>query len=52
MTRRHNNEVNNIAQCNLLHNMINSPKRAKNLNSRYSPILHGCMNTRKGKAKF
>ena len=27
-------------------------KRAKNINSRYSPILHGCMNTRKVQAKF
>ena len=52
MTRIHNNEVNNIAECNLLNDMINPPKRAKHLNNYYSPILHGCMNTIKGKAKF
>ena len=48
----HNNEVENIAECNLPHDIINPPKHAKRLNSHYSPIIHGCMNTRKGKAKF
>ena len=52
MTRIHNNEVKNIAKCNLLHNIINAPKRAKSLNSHYSTILNGCMNTRKSKARF
>ena len=52
MTRIHNNEVNNIAECNLLHDIINPPKPTKNLNSHYSPILHGYMNTIKGKANF
>ena len=52
MARMHNHEVKNIAECNLLHNIINTTKRAKYLNSQYFPILHGCMNTRKGKAKF
>ena len=52
MTRIHNNEVNNTSECNSLHEIINPPKCAKNLNSHYSPILHVCMNTRKGKAKF
>ena len=52
MTRIHNNEVNNIAECNLLHDIINPPKHAKILNIHYSPILHGWMNTRKGRAKF
>ena len=52
MTRIHNIEVNNIAEYNVLHAIINKPKRAKNLKSHYSPILHGCMNTRKGKLKF
>ena len=47
-----NNEVSNIAECNLLHDIINPPRRAKNLNIHYSPILHVCMNTRKGKSKF
>ena len=48
----HDNEVKNIAECNLLHDIINPPKHAKNINNHYSPILHGCMNTRKGIAKF
>ena len=52
MTRTHNNEVKNIAECNLIHNIINPPKRAKILNSHYSSIIHRCMNTRKGGAKF
>ena len=41
----HDNEVNNIAECNLLHDITNHPKRAKNINSHYSHILHACMNT-------
>ena len=31
---------------------MNTPKRTKNLNSHYSPILHGCMDNRRGKAKL
>ena len=52
MTRIHNNEVNNTAECNLIHDIINPPKCAIFLNSHYYPIIHGCMNTRKGKSKF
>ena len=52
MTRIHTNEVNNISECYLLHDIINPPERSKTLNSHYSPILHGWMNTIKGKAKF
>ena len=48
----HENEVNKIAECNLLHDILNPYKRTKNVNSPYSPIIHVCMNTRKGKAKF
>ena len=51
MTRLDNNEVKNISEFNLLHDIINPPRRAKNLNIQYSPIIHGCMNTRKGRAK-
>ena len=32
--------------------MINSPKRAKNININYSPILQGFMNARKGREFF
>ena len=52
MTCLHNNEVKNIAECNLLYDIINRPKRGKKLNSHYSHIIHGCMNTGKGKANF
>ena len=52
MTCIHEKEVYKIAECNLLHDIINPPKRAKHLNVNYSPILHGCMNTIKGRGKF
>ena len=29
MTRIHNNEANNMAECNLLHDIINPPKSTK-----------------------
>ena len=48
----HDNEVNNIAECNLLHDIINPPKHAKNINSHYPSILHGCMSTRKVRVRF
>ena len=37
----HDKEVNNLSEYNLLHDIINPPIRAKNINSHYSPILHG-----------
>ena len=49
MTRIHDSKVNNIAECNLLHHILNPPKRTKKLNIYYSPIINGLMNTRKGK---
>ena len=52
MTCIHINEVKNIDEWNLPHDIINPPKRAKFLNIYYSPILHGCMNTRRDKVKF
>ena len=44
MIHIHEKEVNKIAEYNLLHNIINRPKRAKNINSNHSPILHACVN--------
>ena len=38
--------VNKIPECNLLHDIINTLKHIEHLNSHYSPIIHGCMNTR------
>ena len=52
MTCIYNNEVKNIYERNLIHNIINTPKRVRNINTHYSPILHGCMNTRKNRARF
>ena len=52
MTRIHDDEVNKISECNLLHDIINPPKRTRILNIHYSPIINGCMNTRKSRAKF
>ena len=52
MINIHDNEVKNIAECNLLHDIINPPKHAKNMNSHYYPILHVRLNNRKCRAKF
>ena len=52
MIHIHDKEVNKISEFNLIHDMINPPKRAKIINSPYPPILHGCMNTRNGIEKF
>ena len=52
MMRIHNNEVKNIAEYNLPHDIINTPKYAKFLNSHNYPILHGFINNRKVKAKL
>ena len=52
MTRIHNSKIKNLDECDLLHDIINYPKRAKKLNIQYSPILNGCVNKRKGKANF
>ena len=48
----HDNKVKNINEWNLLHDIINHTKRAENINNHYYPIIHGCINIRKGKAKF
>ena len=52
MNRIHNKDVNNIHECNLLHGILNSSKRTKNMNIHYYPILHVFMNTSRGKAKL
>ena len=52
MTHIQNNKVKNISECNLIHEMVNPYKRAKQFNSHYSPILNVFMNTRPGKEKF
>ena len=52
MVHIHDKEVNNISECNLIHDMINPPKCARIININYPPILHGCMNTREGRTNF
>ena len=52
MNHKNNNEVNNIAEFNSLHDILNTSKRTKYINIHYYPILHGCMNTRKERVKF
>ena len=45
MNHIHDNEVSNTYEYNLLHDILNPSKRAKNINRHNSPILHACMNT-------
>ena len=52
MIHIHDKEVNSISEFNLIHDITYPPKRAKILNNHYLPILHGCINTRKSRAKF
>ena len=51
MTPIQNHAVENIAECDLLHDRINHPKMRKK-KIHYSPILNGCINNIKGKANF
>ena len=50
MTCINENKVNKLAQCNLLYDILNNSKLTKSLNSHYSHILQGYMNTQKNKA--
>ena len=52
MTRIHEKKVNKISEWNLLHDIIDPPKFIKKLNCHYSSIIHGYMNTRRGKEKL
>ena len=48
----YDNKLNNIAEYNLLHDILNPSKKSEHRNIHYYPILHGNMNTCRGKAKF
>ena len=48
----HDNEVNNIAECNVLHDILNPTICNKNVYRQHCTILKGCTNTRKGKVRF
>ena len=52
MNHTHNNKVNNIAKCHLLHDILNPSKQTKNINSHYYSILHVCMNYSNVRVKF
>ena len=44
----HENQVNKVSECNLLHTTLSPSNHIKTLNSHYSPFLNGCMNTQTG----
>ena len=46
MKNIHNNDVNDMSVWNLPHDILNLYKQQKNVNTCYSPILHGSINTR------
>ena len=48
----HKNEVNKIAEWNLLNDILNPLKWTKKLDRDDSPITYVCMNTWKGRGKF
>ena len=48
----HDNKIDNISERNVLHGKTNYSKCTKYINIHYSPILHGCMNKRRGGAKY
>ena len=52
MNNIHDNDKNNIAECNLLHDILNYYKFVKGANYHYYPRLFGCINTRRGKARY
>ena len=43
-----NNDVNNITECKLLHDILNTSKSVKSKDYSYTPILNGCINTCRG----
>ena len=51
MNRINDKYINNIAEFNLLHNVIDYYKCTKNINTHYSFTIHGCMDTRMGEEK-
>ena len=48
----HDNDRNNIAEFNLLHDIINPSKCIKNTNYHYKRILHRYINTQRVKANY
>ena len=51
MDNIHDNDVNNVFELNLLHDILNTSKHVKITDYNYFTILHGFMNTNRGKEK-
>ena len=51
MNHIRDNKLTTISERNVLYDILNLSKHTKNGNTHYSPILHGCMNTHKGREK-
>ena len=48
----HDKDVNNIAEWDLLPDILNDYKRTKYINISNYSIQHGCINTRRGVSKY
>ena len=48
----HDNDVNNIAEWDLLNDTLFLSKYTKNNNNNYSRIIHRCMNTCRGRDEY
>ena len=48
----HDNDVHNISELNLQHYLFHPSKCVKTIDSYYSLIIHGCINTHKSKIKY
>ena len=51
MKNINDNDVNNTDEYNVLHDVLNDSKHIQKKNH-YFPILHGCINTHRGKKKY
>ena len=46
------NKLNNKSEFNLIHDILNTSKRTKNINNNCPPIQYRCMDARRDKAKY
>ena len=52
INRIHDKSINDIYEWNLPHGILNLYKHTKNIIICHYPILHQCMNTRRGRANI
>ena len=52
MNSIHDDKVNHTYESHSLHDILNPSRRTKDMNSHYSPVIHGFVNTHKGRARF